>query len=58
MATRNSDQAKLDSAQLQALASSFGGKGTRKQSEYVFLGLPLYSIAVLHLLGPAPGLRR
>ena len=48
MVMRESDQAKLDSAQLaqlQAMASAFARKGIRKQSEYVFLGLPLYSIA-------------
>ena len=42
MAMREPDQTKLDSAQLQALAAF---RGVRKQSEYVFLGLPLYSIA-------------
>ena len=48
MVMRGSDQAKLDSAQLaqlQAMASAFARKGTRKQSEHVFLGLALYSIA-------------
>lgn len=46
MAMREPDQTKLDSAQLQALAQAIGKfRGVRKQSEYVFLGLPLYSIA-------------
>ena len=48
MVTRDSDKANLDSAQLaqlQALQSVFARKAIRKQSEYVFLGLPLYSIA-------------
>ena len=49
MAIREPDQTNLDSAQLQALAQTLGKiRGVRKQSEYVFLGLPLYSIA----LGP------
>lgn len=43
MAMREPDQLKPDTAQLQALAAF---RGVRKQSEYVFLGLPLYSIAV------------
>jgi hypothetical protein len=42
MALPHLNQTKLDSAQLAALARF---KGTRKQSEFVFLGLPLYSIA-------------
>src|SRR6266571_4111966 len=49
MVTRDSDQAKLDSAQmaqLQALATKLAQGGIRKQSEYEFLGLPLYSIAM------------
>ncbi len=48
MVTRDSDQAKPDGAQmaqLQALASKLAQRGIRKQSEYEFLGLPLYSIA-------------
>jgi hypothetical protein len=48
MVTRDSDQTKLDSAQLaqlQALASRLALKGIRKRSDYLFLGLPLYSIA-------------
>src|SRR5271169_5372368 len=47
MAIREPDQTKLGSAQLQALAQTLGKiRGVRKQSEYVFLGLPLYSIAM------------
>ena len=48
MATRDPDQTKLDSAQLaqlQALASMLTLNSIRKQSDYRFLGLPLYSIA-------------
>src|ERR1700730_16395879 len=48
MATRDPDQTKLDSAQLaqlQALASRMTLNSIRKQSDYRFLGLPLYSIA-------------
>jgi hypothetical protein len=49
MAMREPNQTKLDSAQLQALAQTLGRiRSVRKQSEYVFLGLPLYSVA----LGP------
>jgi hypothetical protein len=49
MAIRKPDQTKLDSAQLQGLVQTLGKmRGVRRQSEYVFLGLPLYSIA----LGP------
>jgi hypothetical protein len=42
MAMREPVQTKPDIAQLQVLAAFHG---VRKQSEYVFLGLPLYSIA-------------
>ena len=48
MATREPDQARLDSAQLaqlQTLLAAVAQRSVRKQSEYVFLGLPLYSIA-------------
>ena len=48
MAIREPEQAKLDSAQLaqlQALLAAVAQRSVRKQSEYVFLGLPLYSIA-------------
>jgi hypothetical protein len=48
MATRDPDQTKLDSAQLaqlQSLASMLKLNSIRKQSDYRFLGLPLYSIA-------------
>jgi hypothetical protein len=48
MVARDSDQTKLDSAelaQLRALAARLALKGIRKRSDYVFLGLPLYSIA-------------
>lgn len=48
MAIREPEQAKLDSAQLaqlQAFQAAFARQSVRKQSEYVFLGLPLYSIA-------------
>ena len=48
MPMREPDQQKLNSvqlAQLQALQSAFARQSVRKQSEHVFLGLPLYSIA-------------
>jgi hypothetical protein len=48
LATHEPDQAKLDSAQLaqlQTLLAAVARRSVRKQSEYVFLGLPLYSIA-------------
>ena len=48
MVTSDSNDTKLDSAQiahLQALASKIALSGVRKRSDYVFLGLPLYSIA-------------
>jgi len=45
MALPHPGQTKLDNAQLTALAALARFKGTRKQSEFVFLGLPLYSIA-------------
>jgi hypothetical protein len=49
MTMPDSERTKLDSGELQALAAQLGRmRGVRKQSEYVFLGLPLYSIA----LGP------
>ena len=51
MAMPGSDQTKLSDAQLQSLAAFAARfRGVRKQSEYVFLGLPLYSIA----RGPDP----
>ncbi|HXX85024.1 MAG TPA: hypothetical protein VEN29_13705 [Casimicrobiaceae bacterium] len=45
MALPNPNQTKLDSEQLKALAALANIKARRKQSEFVFLGLPLYSIA-------------
>jgi hypothetical protein len=45
MALPNLNQAKLDSDQLKALAALANFKARRKRSEFVFLGLPLYSIA-------------
>ena len=41
----NLNQAKLDSDQIKALTVLANFKAKRKQSEFVFLGLPLYSIA-------------
>lgn len=51
MAMRESGRTKLSEAQSEALAA-LGPRfrGVRRQSDYVFLGLPLYSIA----LGPDP----
>jgi hypothetical protein len=48
MAAPDPNVTRLDSAQLKALSMLANLRGVRKQSEYVFLGLPLYSIA----LGP------
>ena len=46
MAMPDPNRTKLDESQLQALTALLGKvRGVRKQSEYVFLGLPLYSIA-------------
>jgi len=48
MAAPDPNVTKLDTAQLKALGALANLRGMRKQSQYVFLGLPLYSIA----LGP------
>ena len=49
MAMHESDPTKLSQAQIQSLAAlATRMHGVRRQSDYVFLGLPLYSIA----LGP------
>jgi hypothetical protein len=46
MAMPDPNRTKLDETQRQAQAAPLGKmRGIRKQSEYVFLGLPLYSIA-------------
>ena len=45
MAAPDPNATKIDSAQLKALSALATLRGVRKQSEYDFLGLPLYSIA-------------
>lgn len=45
MAIRDPHQTKPDSEQLSQMQAAFARYTVRKQSEYVFLGLPLYSIA-------------
>ena len=45
MALPNLNQPKLDSEQVKALAALANFKARRKQSECVFLRVPLYSIA-------------